>query len=370
MIDASLLRDYEIKSTLGEGEYSKVYFAIHKPTETSVSIKIIRKTSIDTMKIEYFLNKEICIMKEAVHPFICRFYEAFESDLFIYIVMEYISGGTLLDEIYKSGKMNERDASIIFSELMLAISYLHKHCHAAHRDIKAENILLDENHNIRLIDFGFSNLFSKDNLMTTQCGSIYYAAPELIVGQEYTEKIDVWSAGILLYLLVTGSFPFSDFSVTNLAQKIVYDDIVYPSHLSLQVKDLISRMLIRNPKERITVDEILSHQWVRTMEADIASMIDGICIADNMISHEQQKYKCEDFVCKDLMKNIIVGAIFKTRIKSAFYMSQTKPNSSKSQPTLALEQKYRGIITPQARRREKRAKIMPPLIRGYRKSIN
>lgn len=366
-MDAVFLGQYNIKSTLGQTDDTAVYFAEHRNTETFCAIKMIRKYQEGCNSC--FFNKEIRIMKQAQHPFICRFYEAFETESALYIVMEYVNSGCLLDEIYKYGKISERDASIIFAELMLALKYLHKTCHAAHRDIKPENILLDENHNIRLIDFGLSSIHDKNSLMKTQCGSIYYAAPELILGVEYTNKVDVWSSGVLLYLMLTGGFPFKETNASVLAQKIVSQDVEFPSNISLQAKDLIMRMLTRQPRDRISVDEILEHPWVRPMKADIDSMIQGICISDSLIANEEKKYKMVMPQNKDMIRNVIIGKIYSQGIKSAFYSSQTKPHVSKSLPELKLERPGSNLC-PRVRQRPKKPKIMSPSVAKSRKSVN
>lgn len=332
-MDAELISDYEFQSSIGEGGFSKVYQAIHKPTGVRVAVKIIPKAEQAKDKNRIPLRNEIEALKKVHHPFICRFFDVIESDDYVYLIMECLKNGTLLDEVTKK-KLDERGAAITFAEFALALQYLHKEAHIAHRDIKLENVLLDDNHNIRIIDFGFAKETDHGNCFKTHCGSILYAAPELLLGEEYTEKVDIWSAGVMLFIMTTGSFPFYHENMSICLQKIVMSEVQFPGSLSFSLKDFLMRMLTKDPKERISIDQVLEHPWLRSYAKEIDEMIKGIYIDDNLLELEAEKYKTSEDVSDDLIKNIVRSDIYSSRTKSIFYMSQTKPMNSRSLPML------------------------------------
>ena len=178
--------------------------------------------------------------------------------------MEYLQGGELYDFIVQNGKLSESQARLIFQQLIHALAYCHHHG-VAHRDIKPENILLDEQNNIKLGDFGLSNYFHDGRFLKTKCGSLNYAAPELLDGKIYCgPEIDVWSAGVVLFILVTGCLPFDDDHIPALTQKIKKAEFSVPYTVSALCKDLIMRMLTSDPITRITTNQIQHHPWFET----------------------------------------------------------------------------------------------------------
>ncbi|EAX94141.1 CAMK family protein kinase [Trichomonas vaginalis G3] len=263
-LEDPILENYIIKAPIGTGAFSKVFLAIHKPTGFKVSIKVIPKYSnTDDIKQQIMIKREIDIMRLLNHPYICDLYETVESQHYMYLVMEYIINGTLLNYINDRGALKEDEAANIFAQIAIAIKYMQSDCNVAHRDIKTENILLDINNNIRIIDFGLSNTpTGDDKLLQTQCGSPAYASPEMIMGQQYTFSSDVWSCGILLYAMVLGTLPYFDENISKLAQKILFKDIELPITLTPNCRDLITRMLTKNPRERITIDQMLAHPFI------------------------------------------------------------------------------------------------------------
>lgn len=263
-LEDEILINYEFKHSIGTGAFSKVYLAIHKPTGFRVSIKVIPKfSSDDDIKQQIMIKREIDIMRMMNHPFITDLFETVESKNYMYLVMEFVQNGTLLSYINDRGALREDEAANLFAQIIITLKYMQSECNVAHRDIKAENVLLDINNNIRIIDFGLSNMpTGEDNILHTQCGSPAYASPEMIMGQQYTFSSDIWSCGILLYAMVLGCLPYFDENMSKLAQKILFKDIELPFSLSPNLKDLIRRMLIKNPSERIQIDEILTHPFV------------------------------------------------------------------------------------------------------------
>lgn len=258
-----ILQNYHIKYTIGEGGFAQVFFAIHKLTGCEVAIKIISKkdNNKDGQQVAR-VHREIEILKKIKHPFITELFEVIENENNFFLVLEYAKNGTLLNSINERGPLKEADAAIIFAEIALVLRHIHVNCNIAHRDIKTDNILFDSNLNIRVIDFGLSNSPPADHKMHRQCGSPAYASPELLLGKEYTFASDIWSAGIVLYAMVTGYLPFEETSISKLAQKIVYTEVNYPSNISPLLKDLLTKLLQKDYRKRIAIDEILAHPWI------------------------------------------------------------------------------------------------------------
>ncbi|CDQ63045.1 unnamed protein product [Oncorhynchus mykiss] len=206
---------YEIERTIGKGNFAVVKLATHIITKAKVAIKIVDKTQLDDENLKKIF-REVQIMKMLRHPHIIRLYQVMENEKMIYLVTEYASGGEIFDHLVAHGRMAEKDARRKFKQIVAAVHFCHCR-NIVHRDLKAENLLLDHNLNIKIADFGFSNLFSRGQLLKTWCGSPPYAAPELFEGKEYDgPKVDIWSLGVVLYVLVCGALPFDGSTLQNL----------------------------------------------------------------------------------------------------------------------------------------------------------
>eukprot|EP00003_Mantamonas_plastica_P000763 TRINITY_DN1058_c0_g1_i8.p1 TRINITY_DN1058_c0_g1~~TRINITY_DN1058_c0_g1_i8.p1 ORF type:complete len:483 (+),score=152.08 TRINITY_DN1058_c0_g1_i8:570-2018(+) len=180
------------------------------------------------------------------------------------MVIEYVSGGELFDYIVNNGKLSEPEARVFFQQIISGVAYCHNYM-VVHRDLKPENLLLDSNWNVKIADFGLSNMMKDGDFMRTSCGSPNYAAPEVISGKLYAgPEVDVWSAGVILYALLCGRLPFDDEYIPNLFKKIRGGVFTLPSHLSDEAADLIKNMLIVDPLKRITISEIQQHPWYTT----------------------------------------------------------------------------------------------------------
>ena len=256
--------NYQFIKTIGKGTFGKVKLSIHLPTKEYVAIKILEKSKIQEKEELERVEKEIKYLKMFDHPNIIQIYEVISTMKNFYIVMEYVSGGELFNYIVEREKINEKEASFFFAQLIYGLKELDskKICH---RDIKPENLLLTEKKIIKIIDFGLSNEY-KDYL-TTQCGSPCYAAPEMIKGMKYSGlMIDLWACGIILFAMLCGYLPFDDRDNNILFRKILQCKLEFPdekeTHLSDEAKDLIKRILNPNPLKRITIDEVLSHPFL------------------------------------------------------------------------------------------------------------
>lgn len=272
--------NYDLIKQIGVGSFSYVYLAVHKICKVEVAIKIIPKKRIASSMNTIRFEREVSTLKQLDHPLIAQLFETLEDDLFHYFVMELAKNGDLLSYINKVGKLNEISAKQYFVQILSVLEYMHKVKKVAHRDLKAENILLDENDNVRIIDFGFSISFTDDNPnLQTKCGSPAYIAPEIINGEDYTNAADIWSIGVVLYAMVTGKLPFEDpsNSVQAILQKIVDSDLCLPKELSPELKQLIQRMLCRVPSRRITINEIKIHTWYsNASEERLCSSVQGV----------------------------------------------------------------------------------------------
>ncbi|KAL9240655.1 hypothetical protein vseg_014848 [Gypsophila vaccaria] len=255
------LPNYNMGKTLGIGSFGKVKIAEHKRTGHKVAIKILNRRKIKSMDMEEKVRREIKILRLFMHPHIIRLYEVVETSSDIYVVMEYVKSGELFDYIVEKGRLQEDEARTFFQQIISGVEYCHRNM-VVHRDLKPENLLLDSHHNVKIADFGLSNIMRDGHFLKTSCGSPNYAAPEVISGKLYAgPEVDVWSCGVILYALLCGTLPFDDENIPNLFKKIKGGLYTLPSHLSPGARDLIPRMLVVDPMKRITIPEIRQNSW-------------------------------------------------------------------------------------------------------------
>eukprot|EP00730_Choanoeca_flexa_P001980 TRINITY_DN10867_c0_g1_i2.p1 TRINITY_DN10867_c0_g1~~TRINITY_DN10867_c0_g1_i2.p1 ORF type:complete len:502 (+),score=108.01 TRINITY_DN10867_c0_g1_i2:96-1601(+) len=252
---------YMLCSTIGKGSFGKVKKAQHVVTDHVVAVKIINRKKIKRQDMLDKIKREIQILKLFRHPHIIKLYQVVTSPSDIFMLMEYVSGGELFNYILKKGRLSEKESRRFFQQIISGVEYCHRH-QVVHRDLKPENLLLDENLNVKIADFGLSNVMTDGDFLKTSCGSPNYASPQVISGQLYAgPEVDVWSCGVILYVLLCGRLPFDDEHLPTLFKLIRRGVFSFPSHVSEDAKDLVSRMLIVDPLKRITIDQIRQHTW-------------------------------------------------------------------------------------------------------------
>ncbi|KAM3192307.1 hypothetical protein ACQJBY_069501 [Aegilops geniculata] len=296
-----LVGRYEVGRTIGQGSFAKVKFAVDADTGAPVAMKVLDKATILNHRMLQQIKKEISIMKIVRHPNIIRLNEVLAGQTKIYIIMELITGGELFDKIARQGKLRENEARKYFQQLIDAINY----CHSKgvyHRDLKPENLLLDSRGNLKVSDFGLSSL-SENGFLHTTCGTPNYVAPEVLSDGGYDgSAADIWSCGVILYVLMAGYLPFEENDLPTLYDKITAAHFSCPDWFSQGAKSLIQRILDPNPKTRMTIKEMKSDTWfsknyvgVRHGEDENVSLDDVQAAFDNI----EDKYVSEQVTRND-----------------------------------------------------------------------
>uniref|UniRef100_A0A8C9WG10 non-specific serine/threonine protein kinase n=1 Tax=Scleropages formosus TaxID=113540 RepID=A0A8C9WG10_SCLFO len=243
--------NYRLLKTIGKGNFAKVKLARHILTGREVAIKIIDKTQLNPTS----LQKVSC-------SFLLQLFEVIETEKTLYLIMEYASGGEVFDYLVSHGRMKEKEARAKFRQIVSAVHYCHQK-NIVHRDLKAENLLLDADSNIKIADFGFSNEFTLGSKLDTFCGSPPYAAPELFQGKKYDgPEVDIWSLGVILYTLVSGSLPFDGQNLKELRERVLRGKYRVPFYMSTDCEGILRRFLVLNPSKRCTLEQIMKDKWM------------------------------------------------------------------------------------------------------------
>ncbi|XP_023644779.1 CBL-interacting serine/threonine-protein kinase 23 isoform X2 [Capsella rubella] len=257
---------YELGRTLGEGTFAKVKFARNVENGDNVAIKVIDKDKVTKNKMIAQIKREISTMKLIKHPNVIRMFEVMASKSKIYFVLEFVTGGELFDKISSNGRLKEDEARKYFQQLINAVDYCHSRG-VYHRDLKPENLLLDASGALKVSDFGLSALpqqVREDGLLHTTCGTPNYVAPEVINNKGYDgAKADLWSCGVILFVLMAGYLPFEDSNLTSLYKKIFKAEFTCPPWFSASAKKLIKRILDPSPATRITFAEVIENEWFK-----------------------------------------------------------------------------------------------------------
>ncbi|XP_065559798.1 serine/threonine-protein kinase SIK3-like isoform X2 [Artemia franciscana] len=260
---------YELQKTIGKGNFAVVKLATHTITRQKVAIKIVDKTKLDKDNLKKVF-REVEIMRKLSHPSIIKLYQVMETDRMLYMVTEYASNREVFDHLHEKGRLNETEARRLFRQILSAVRYLHKR-NIVHRDLKAENLLLDKDMNIKIADFGFSNYFEDGIPLSTWCGSPPYAAPELFEGKEYDgPKADIWSLGVVLYVLICGALPFDGITLHDLKKKVTAGKFRIPYFMSTECENLLKHMLVVNPEKRISLSHMVQHKWMIGKAEEVA----------------------------------------------------------------------------------------------------
>ena len=269
----SLFDKYEVKQKIGKGKFGLVKCGINKETKKPVAIKIMAKKNMDKSDLE-LAKVEIDILKIGQHPNIIKLYDIYENENYIYIIMEYCSGGDLLSYFeYHEYELPETKVCEIIHKLSMAIYYLHSYG-IVHRDLKPENILMTDlspQADIRLLDFGLSKIVGNDEKCTEPYGTLSFVAPEVLQGKPYDKSVDLWSIGIITFLLLCGYLPFDDkHSEREIARQTIQDPVPYEEKIwnkySPEAKAFVDGLLQKKPEKRYTIKEILEHPWIKKMD--------------------------------------------------------------------------------------------------------
>ncbi|KAK2949027.1 putative Calcium/calmodulin-dependent protein kinase type 1 [Blattamonas nauphoetae] len=269
-VPSNLTEVFDVQETIGEGNFAKVKKAKHKKTGKQVAIKMIDKAKIikDPHQLKSIIS-EIGIMKELKHANIVQLLDVYETADRLCLVMELVTGGELFDRIVDLGAFSETDAAALMHSMFDAIKYMHDKG-IAHRDLKPENILCeneDPNSPVKVSDFGLSKVIDTKSMMQTCCGTPGYVAPEVLNYTGYGPEVDMWSLGVLMYVLLCGFPPFYDENDAVLFQIIQSGKYDFPSpyfdSISKEAKDLISHLLVVDPKKRYTAAQAIAHPWFK-----------------------------------------------------------------------------------------------------------
>jgi serine/threonine protein kinase len=266
---------YDIGVEIGAGRFSSIHLGTHKKTLKQYAIKMIDKSKVGDADRES-LRCEIAVLKLVDHPSVIRMHEVFETSRYIYIVLTLVCGGDLQDKLCKVTRFEESTTQHVMRTLLVAIAYLHARG-IVHRDIKPENILLPESDDdlckrLLLTDFGLSRFAVPSEVMRIGCGTLTYIAPEMLLCQGYTAAVDLWGAGILMYQMLCGELPFDGKTNTDIITNIIQEPLpfkepVWKSAVSAEARDFLERLLQKDPKKRITMEQAFAHPWLATAPA-------------------------------------------------------------------------------------------------------
>jgi len=262
----SITDKYIIQDELGRGAFSIVKLAVEKSTGIKYAVKIINKSKVEQDMAR--LATEMEILKQVQHPNIICLKEIIDTKSCLFIITELVTGGELFDKIVELGQYSEKDASVLVSKMVSAIEYLHN-INIVHRDLKPENLLLKDAQNlseVKLADFGLSKIVGTKVMMQTACGTPGYVAPEVLTAQGYDKEVDMWSIGVITYILLCGFPPFYNENLPELFEQILKAEYDFPEEywkdISAEGKDFIRKLLVVEPAKRMTGKQALNHPWL------------------------------------------------------------------------------------------------------------
>ncbi|CAO3672258.1 unnamed protein product [Umbelopsis vinacea] len=257
------LDDFEIGKALGKGKFGHVYLAREKKSGYIIALKVLYKTELAQSNIERQLRREVEIQGNLRHPNILRLYGYFHDETRVFLILEFAAKGELYKQLQKYGKFPERIAAKYIVQMANALAYLHRK-HVIHRDIKPENLMLGLRGELKIGDFGWSvHTAGTSARRQTLCGTLDYLAPEMVEAKDHSDKIDIWSLGVLMYEFLCGSPPFEDMAGQRATYlRIARVDLKIPNHVSSDAADLIRKLLKYNPDERLSLEHVQQHPWI------------------------------------------------------------------------------------------------------------
>ncbi|PKU78651.1 CBL-interacting protein kinase 5 [Dendrobium catenatum] len=308
--DWILMRRYEMGRLLGQGTFAKVYFARSLTTGQSVAIKVIEKEKVLRVGMIEQIKREISVMRLVRHPNVVQLYEVMASKTKIYFAMEYVRGGELFNKIAR-GRLKEDAARRYFQQIISAVDFCHSRG-VYHRDLKPENLLLDENGDLKITDFGLSALVDnrrQDGLLHTTCGTPAYVAPEVINKRGYDgPKADIWSCGIILFVLLAGFLPFHDSNLMVMYRKMSKADFRCPNWFPPDARKLIVRLLDPNPNTRITIPKLVESPWFKKGLKPVEANDDPAGVVDAAFSMKPTSLNAFDII--SLSKGFDLSGLF------------------------------------------------------------
>ncbi|KAJ0967590.1 hypothetical protein J5N97_024507 [Dioscorea zingiberensis] len=264
----ALKRDYEIGAEIGRGRFGAVFLCYSAQSGETFAVKTIDRTRLTDPTDRQLVEQEakITLLAAVGNPHVVQIYGVYEDDSVIHLVLDLLPGPDLFDRITgREGPIPEPEAAALMAQLMEAINACHRRG-IAHRDVKPDNVMFDSRGRIRLVDFGSAECFGEERAMSGVVGTPHYVAPEVLAGREYSEKVDVWSAGVILYLMLGGILPFYGETAVEIFEAVLRGNLRFPSRIfssvSLAAKDLIRRMICRDPSRRFSADQVLRHRWI------------------------------------------------------------------------------------------------------------
>ena len=321
MNNNSILSNYEIKETIGAGSFSVVKLGINKFTKEKIAIKILRKKEMQREEDKSRLEREINILKKLHHINIIKIFKIEEEQNKCFMIMEYCENRDLFNYIVAHQKLSEEETAYFFYQLINGLDYIH-HNNIVHRDLKPENLLLSKGNILKIIDFGIScYYFPKKKLLSTPCGSPHYASPEMVLGNKYSgRKIDIWSCGIIIYVMICGYLPFEAPSSMLLFRKIVECKVDYPDFVSDDAIDIMNKILEVDPYKRINIEQIKKHPFYLKGKNEFEKMHKDLI--------EQVEFDVDKKDMNDIEKDIINNINYKKTNNKKIHIKKSKSSNS------------------------------------------
>lgn len=370
--DGKIAGLYDLEDTLGRGHFAVVKLARHVFTGEKVAVKVIDKTKLDEVSRSH-LFQEVRCMKLVQHPNVVRLYEVIDTQTKLYLILELGDGGDLYDYIMRHEKgLDEEMARKYFLQIVHAISYCHK-LHVVHRDLKPENVVFFEKLGmVKLTDFGFSNKFFPGQKLETSCGSLAYSAPEILLGDSYdAPAVDVWSLGVILYMLVCGHAPFQEANDSETLTMIMDCKYTIPAHMSKECKRLIAKMLIRDPEKRASLEEIAQDPWLNIslvapiQPADYLPLVSREHLSDDDHQHIIQKLVNGGIAAKEEILEALDKNSYNHITATYFLLAERKLRAQRQEQAQLINEAYNANTDLSALAISPRAPINPAIPIGF-----